>query len=295
MNHQGTNMSAGIFTNATTFILTHARLLERVLFQVHFSGTAPAAVADVIRAYQNADGGLGHALEPDLRCPESQPLFVDFGLAAMNEVGAHDHELAVCICDFLETVSDNNGLVPLTLDSARKAPHAAHWSQPTAPGLNPTLGICGCLHRQGIRHPWLARATETCAAMLLDEPPLEAHTLLGATRLIDHLPDRTLAGRLFDIVADALPKATFYIPEAPVETYGLTPLHFAPTPTSSWRELFTDKQINAHLEDLASKQQPDGGWPITWEPPGPAALNEWRGYVTLQAIRPLTAYNGIAP
>ena len=62
-----------ILVKARNFILIHARLLERRLFQVHFEGESSDCIGQIVRAYQNSDGGLGHALEPDIRCPESQP------------------------------------------------------------------------------------------------------------------------------------------------------------------------------------------------------------------------------
>jgi hypothetical protein len=282
------------FSNARQFILTHARLLERMLFQVHFAHASPASVAQAVRAYRNPDGGLGHALEPDLRCPESQPLFVEVGLAALQEAGCRDQELALSVCSFLKSVSNESGLVSPFLETARRSPHAAHMiHSAVAPDLNPTIGLCGLLHYQGVQHPWLSRATETCCDMLIRDPPLEAHTLLGATRLADHLPDRTLARCLVDTIASVLPQARFYIAEAPVQGYGLTPLHFAPDPTSNWRALFLDDQIAGHLQDLKDRQQPDGGWPIDWDAPGPAAVLEWRGRGTLDAIRRLVAYGFI--
>jgi hypothetical protein len=70
----------------------------------------------------------------------------------------------------------------------------------------------------------------------------------------------------------------------------VTPLHFAPTPDSPWRTLFADEEITGHLDRLERDQQPDGGWPITWEPPGAAGTWEWRGIVTLQALQVLRAY-----
>jgi hypothetical protein len=282
------------FLRAQAFMLAHARLLERRLFEVQFAGGEPAAVGRAVRAYQNADGGLGYALEPDLRCPESQPLFVEVGLAALCEAGCRDPELARTVCAFLQSASNEAGLVPPILAPALASAHASHWGSPaTAPDLNPTAGICGLLHYQGIAHPWLSRATATCCELLLRDPPLEAHTLLSATRLADHLPDRTLARRLYDVIAAALPQAGFFIAEAPVQGYGLTPLHFAPRPDSNWRALFSEEQIDGHLRDLLARQQADGGWPISWEPPGPAAALEWRGRLTLEAIRPLAAYGRI--
>ena len=285
---------SNVLSNARHFILTHARLLERRLLEVRFANASPASVAQAVRAYRNTDGGLGHALEPDLRCPDSQPLFVEVGLAALCEAGCRDPELALSVCPFLESVSDERGLVPPILETVFRSPHASHWSRSSlAPDLNPTAGICGLLHYQGIQHPWLSRATETCCAMLTTDPPLEAHTLLGASRLADHMPNRTLANRLFDAIASALPRARFFIPEAPTQGYGLTPLHFAPDPSSTWRALFSEAQIDGHLQELADRQQPDGGWPISWDAPGPAAVLEWRGRGTLDAVCRLAAYGRI--
>ncbi len=281
------------FDRARNFIYSQARLLERLLFAVRFEGAPPERVGRLISAYQNPDGGLGHALEPDVRCPESQPLFVSEGLAVMRTAGWRDRDLARSMCSFLEGVSDADGLVPILLPSALNAPHASHWTSTGQPSLNPTASICGLLHYQGIEHPWLSRATRTCCDLLLREPPREAHTLVSATLLAEYLPDQQLAGEIAEQIASALPGAAFYIPYAPVQTYGLTPLHFAPTPTSRWRQLFTSEQIEGHLAHLLAMQQEDGGWPITWEAPGPASIAEWRGRWTLDALSILVAYGYI--
>ncbi|AHV99644.1 hypothetical protein [Paenibacillus sabinae] len=279
---------------ARTFMLTHARLLERRLFEVHYEGVSPQSVGNIVRAYQNTDGGLGHALEPDVRCPESQPLFISFGLGALQEAGYRDVELATSVCSFLESVSDKKGLVPFFQESAYQSPMASHWIQSTlAPGLNPTTAICGLLHYQGVQHEWLSLATETCYQMIVESPPFEAHALCCAAALAEYIPDRAKAMNLLDAIAAALPRARFFIPDAPIESYGLTPLHFAPKPDAICRPLFTQNQIDGHLEELLKQQLPDGGWPISWEAPGPASELEWRGRVTLEAICRLSEYGVI--
>ena len=96
---------AKILSKAHRFILENARLLERRLYEVHFENVSPVYVGRVVRAYQNPDGGLGHALESDVRCSESQSLFVSQGLAALEEVGYRDIEFATTLCDYLESIS----------------------------------------------------------------------------------------------------------------------------------------------------------------------------------------------
>ena len=284
-----------ILVKARNFILMHARLLERRLFRVHFEGESSDCVGQIVRSYQNSDGGLGHALEPDIRCPESQPIFVGIGLAALEEAGCRDIRLAESLCYYLRSVSDKNGLVSFFQETAYQAPIAGHWQNPTiTPGINPTAEICGLLHYQGVQHDWLSLATETCCNMIMSNPPLEAHDLFCASRLAEYLPDRVMAMKLLDIIASALPEARFFIPDAPVNTYGLTPLHFAPKPDSICQVLFSDDQIDGHLKELMDQQQTDGGWPISWEAPGPASELEWRGRWTLDAICRLVAYGFIS-
>ena len=61
------------FDAAAGFLTAGARVLDRRVFQRLFSGGAAEPVRDAVAAYRNADGGFGHALEPDLRTPASQP------------------------------------------------------------------------------------------------------------------------------------------------------------------------------------------------------------------------------
>lgn len=285
---------SGVLEKARGFIMSNARLLERRLYEVRFDGLSPEYAGRVVKAYQNPDGGLGHALEPDERCPSSQPLFVSFGLGAMEEAGYRDTVFAASMCDYLQSVADESGLVPIFTDNVFDYPVAGHWINATiASGFNPTAEICGLLHYQGVEHEWLSQATETCFDMFIKAPSQEAHELACAARLAQYLPDRKKAEQMLDIIAEVLPTARFFIPDAPVTTYGLTPLHFAPRPDSICRRLFTQQQIDGHLEDLLRQQEPDGGWPVRWDAPGAASVPEWRGRVTWEAISRLRAYNVI--
>src|SRR5262249_46157452 len=112
----------------------------------------------------------------------------------------------------------------------------------------------------------------------------------GDVGFLEHVPDRQRAEALAGPVAAQLPDAEWYLADADAEGYGLTPLVFAPTPDSRWRPLFDDAQIEAHLDRLEREPPTDGGWPVTGEPPSEASRLEWRGIVTLGALRTLTAY-----
>jgi len=158
--------------------------------------------------------------------------------------------------------------------------------------LDRLIGLVGLANWQGVRHPWLDKATEICLDRLATTEFSDAHTILTAFCLIESMPDGTV-DHLFSKLARQLPSARFYCADAPVAGYGLTPLTFSPTPDSRCRRLFSASQLDAHLDDLLAAQGEDGGWPIQWEPPGDMAKWEWRSCVTLKALSTLRAYGRI--
>lgn len=279
------------FSRGRDFIYREGRLLDQRLFETVFEAAPPQGVLDALRGYRNADGGFGHGLEPDVRCPESQPLDVELALQTMDAAGAVDRELVNAALDFLESVTTPEGGVPIVLPSIADFPRAAHWGDGGFPaGLNPTAGIAGLAGKFGIEHPWVERATEFCWAQLAQELPSDAHTLSEVLIFLEYVPDRDRAEALIPRVVAELPGAALFLANPTDEGYGLSPLHFAPSPDSRWRTLFSDEAIEGHLDRLQAGQQPDGGWSVSWEPPSEASTLEWRGHLTLQSLRTLAAY-----
>jgi hypothetical protein len=287
-------MSDDTFDTARAFIQREGRLLERRLFAALFEGGPSAGVVDVLRGYQNPDGGFGHGLEPDKRCPDSLPIDVEAAFQAMVTAGDIDQTMVRRACDWLDSVAAPDGAVPLSFPVMEPYPRAEHWSEWTyTPGFNPTAGLAGLLHRMGVDHPWLDRATAWCwSALEQGDFHDDAHAMSEVLVFLEHVPDRSRAEAFVPRVGEWLPKLNWYRADPADPTYGVTPLHLAPTPDSLWRQLFTDDAIEGHLDRLVADQQPDGGWAITWEPPGVASTLEWRGIQTLWALRVLAAYRG---
>lgn len=286
-------MSGADLGLARTFLWLHGRLVDRRLFECAFEGASPRAVADAVRAYANPDGGLGHALEADLRAPSSQPIFVDAGLTILHEGGAKDDALVRGTCDFLARVAREDGAIPYALPDALRHPRADHWNGDYAltPSLLATSGVCARLHAVGApRHAWLDRATEWCFVQLAGHPEYSPHRLLNALEFLVHAPDRDRAERTWPHVTSRAFEADYVAMETPHTGYGLSPLRFAYGPGHRSRSLFPDDVIDRHLDYLESQQQEDGGWPISRSPPGASAAWEWRARWTLDALRVLRAY-----
>ena len=277
---------------ARNFILANARILEQRLYAVLFENADPGIVVDCLSSFRNVDGGFGHGLEPDKRTPDSQPLDVEVAFESLTTAAASAPSVVVAACDWLETVADERGALPILLPGTSSYPRASHWSAPEyEPSLNPTAGIASHVHALGVRHPWADKATEYCLSTLgAGEVPNEAHTLLGLTKLLATIPDRDRANELAPTIRSALSSASFMNMGVETQSYGLTPLEFAPSPTSFARPWFTDEAISAHLVRLGAAQTPDGGWQIAWEPLSEATRCEWRSIRTLWALRVFSAY-----
>jgi hypothetical protein len=283
------------FTAGSTFVMRQARLLERRLFDTCFFGAPAAGVVDALRGYQNGDGGFGHALEPDTRCPASLPIDVEIAFKALAAAGTCDMTMVVRACDFLTRIAAEagaDGAVPLAspvIEAYPRADHMTDWAY--EPNLNPTAGLVGVLHQLGVEHPWVRQAEAYCWAQLDSGSPVDdVHTLSEVLIFLAHVPERDRAAEYAEGLAGQLGSTRMLHLDPDAAGYGLTPLHLAPTAGSPWRTLFSDAQIDAHLDSLAAAQQSDGGWAITWEPPSEASALEWRGIVTLDALRTLTSY-----
>jgi hypothetical protein len=288
-------MAETILASAAQFILCNARLLERRQFAFLFQGGSAAAVGAALHAYQNDDGGFGNALEPDKRCLDSQPIDQEFALHVLDDVG-FDAAMVGHMCDFLQTITTEAGGVPFVLPTVRSAPRADWWNTDDEPpaSLNPTAAIAGLLHKHRFAHAWRDLATEYCWSAIGSSPLDEPHLLLALLPFLEHAPDRARARRAFDRLAHSLFEKNLVTIDPTAQGYLKMPLDYAPTPQNWCRRLFSDDVIAAHLDALTARQQPDGGWQITWPAISPLCELEWRGVVTIRALKTLRAYGRLS-
>lgn len=284
---------------AGDFIWRNARLLDRRRFAHRFLGAPPEPVVTALRAYQNADGGFGNALEPDKRCPDSQPVDVEVAFRVLDELddGAdwHDPPYAPLIeraIDFLATITTPEGGIPFVLPSARAYPHAPWWESADNPpaSLNPTAAIVGLLRKHGVEHSWVGRATDYCWRAVEDGSTEEVHELAAILTFLENAAEGPRSVKELDRIGERLFSAGLVELDPAATGYVKKPLDWAPTPTSWCRRLFDDQVVAAHLDALAARQQPDGGWTISWPPVSPLVELEWRGSVTVDALKTLRAY-----
>jgi hypothetical protein len=276
-------------SRAEEFLYKNARLLERRRFEFHFRQGSREAVLGSLEAYRNQDGGFGNGLEPDKRVPDSQPIDQEFALHILHQTGA-GLEAVGGVCDFLASVTTEEGGVPFSLPNANAYPHAFWWaSEPDPPArINPTASLVGLLYALHYEHPWRQHAETYAWQNIKATETTEAHDLLAILVFLEHHPDQERATRAFERVAPRILSQCALDPSA--EGYVKKPLDWAPTPQSLCRPLFSDDVLNAHLDAMEADQQPDGGWKIAWEPISAGVACEWRGALTLGNLLLLRAW-----
>ncbi|MDQ6777419.1 MAG: hypothetical protein M3071_14645 [Actinomycetota bacterium] len=268
--------------SAETFIWSAARLVDRHRYSLLFADGPAEPVVEALRGYRNPDGGFGHALEPDLRCPVSQPVATLYALELLSEADAMHGTLARDARRWIAQVAEPDGGIPSVLPGFEDYPHAP-WFQP-GPGAMLTLALAATLHAGGVTgDAWLDRATDWCWRSIERAEQPTGYWLKFACAFLDAVPDEQRArAAIASLTARVDTSAVALVGGAEGET--LRPLDLSPRPDSRSRALVNEDQIDAHLDAVESEQQQDGGWMFDWLAWSPAQTTDWRGNVTIRAL-----------
>ena len=303
-------LSREAFASARRFLLTQGRPLERALFEHRFEGAVVEAVLDELARFQNADGGFGRALEPDLRTPSSSALASGIGLQMLRELDCPaDHPMVRKAVAYLRTTYDEEVQVwrAVSLDT-NSFPHAPWWHDEAGNleklfdgfRIIPRALIVGSLHHFSTLVPpsWLEEVTEETVRYI------ERVELLGegggsdlqyAIRLAEarNLPGH-FAKRLEARIREAIPSVVVR-DSTQWDSYCITPLRIVASPQSLGADLIHD-ELQGHLDYQITRQSPEGTWDPVWSWEGTyaevwaKAELEWRGHLTLEALTQLHAF-----
>jgi hypothetical protein len=289
---------------ASEFMRTHARLLDRRRFELLFGDGSAGATLAALSGYRNPDGGFGFGLEPDLRSASSQPGGALHALEVFEEIGPETSPMAVELCDWLDSVSLAGGALPFAFAIPDPAGSATFWveADPATPSLFITSAVCGAAHRVAEHdpavagHPWLEAVTDHCMKQIatLREAPF-AIAFRYVLQFLDavHGKRKQAADELARL-AELLPESgTLPVPGG-AEGERMTPLDISPRPDRPLRALLSAEAIAADLDRLAAGQTADGGWEVDFNAFSPAAMLEWRGYMTVWALTVLRANGRLA-
>ena len=308
------NLTPDNYAGASAYILKKGRPLDRALFRYHFESGAAAAVWEALAAFQNSDGGFGHALEPDVRTPSSSALGTGIALRILAETDAPTaHPLVQGALAFLDEELDRNTLTWRVIPrDANESPHAPWWHD--ADGslsrtfddfqIIPRAELVAFLSRFAApgQFSWFGDVTNA-AVRAVEKLPLGGgggDDLVYAIRLAEAEGLADLYRRaVLRRVREVTPAAVTRDPQQ-WTSYSIPPLKLAPAPQSPVADLLGADLLARNLDFLLEQQAEDGAWDPTWswgefyEDTWPLAREEWRGELTLHNLLALRDYGRFA-
>ncbi|MBB6669284.1 hypothetical protein [Cohnella nanjingensis] len=294
-------MSSGLpndtLDKARSFIYRNARLLDRLRFAYYWEKGTKKAVLTALKGYQNDDGGFGHALEPDIRCPHSQPVPTELALLYMDDLDRYDAGMVGHIGRYLKQIALPDGGFPRAHLSINAFPHAPWWetSSDDAFSVNPTGSLLGLLMKQkawmGYEHePWFRLSVRQMWEHMENAEPDGYHEAVHWISFLRVFPDRALSRPYLNKLDEWLAKPGSIERNPEAQGYVHKVLDWAPRRDSYAAKFVTPEEVQLHLAYMQAEQREDGGWPISWATLSPAVELEWRGYLTVERLLTLKSY-----
>ncbi|MEY3991027.1 MAG: hypothetical protein RI985_2108 [Chloroflexota bacterium] len=260
-------------TCIATTLASIARPLDWALWQAWRGDATWDDVVPHLAAYQNADGGFGHGIEPDVWHPASSPLATTMALQYAQRAGIPTHhECIQRALAYLVTAYDTcaDKWHPMTA-GVNDHPHAPWWHANEHTGQNaldsdwpnPTVEIIGYLSAYQGATIDLMTLCDALVTHVVHADKMESHALACYVRAYDWLP-ATVQGVVYPHLVRLLHATVHPVPAAWAVAYVPTPLDYVHTPASPF---FAEM---AHLVDIQLTQwcqhvQINGVWTPTWE------------------------------
>ena len=303
-------LTAQAFQKAQAYLFEQGRELEQTLFAYHFAEGVREPVLATLAAYQNVDGGFGHALEPDLRTPASASVATQQGFNVFRAIDAPSTDVLVrrAVDYLLLTFNSVRNVWPIIPPEAEHAPHAPWWNYAESAQnfggflANPRAALVGHLHDYGDLVPadFLAQVTDAVVAQLeASSGKMEMHDLYCYVSLAEtpNLP-AGIKSKVQTKLLELVPQNVEMDPTRWAE-YGLLPLGVVKAPDHFLASVIPQTVLAANLDFLIEQQQPDGAWAPTWnwafvdEAAWQAAERDWKSHLTLANLLVLKAFERI--
>ena len=259
-------------------------------------------VLEALKTYQNPDGGFAHAIEPDLRLPQSTALatWMGFQIIKTLNIDPTHPVVANALHYFINTYDWERTGWPIVIPEVDDHPHAPWWTYKAAMEHfgwgNPSAEILGLLTHyktEGIDE--IKQALEQQAIeRIAHVSPDNFHEVLNFKALYE-LAEPALQDQLREPVRSLIDKATNRN-KAEWHNYVATPLTFVQTPRDPFIDLFTDELIEENITFLKEQLhkdhwQPHWNWSGLYKDDWSTAKQEWSSYQTDRNLRLRDQFN----
>ncbi|MBR3768632.1 MAG: hypothetical protein IKL10_10410 [Clostridia bacterium] len=286
---------------AIKYILENARPLDLAVYKYFFENESNQAVIDELSKFQNADGGFGHALEPDFFNPNSSPIATNDAIITLCRANALDSasDIVKGIVSYLEShdsFDEEKKRWLFAIDSNKDYPHAIWWEK-KGDGINkfnPSVSLASFMVCYGNRTPLYEEIIKEAIEYLkygeISGDDVNCYLLAYELLTSSSIDDIVNLNAFKDLLSKAIKSCIC----KDISKYGV---EYVPMPsvifTGEYTEFITPEiipLINAEKDILGKLQMEDGGFDITWKwyTPYPdeyeQAKNWWRPRVTIEKL-----------
>ncbi len=298
-----------MYDEVRNWMLRNARPVELALWRCHFEGGSPEALIEALAAYQNEDGGFGHALEADNWNPGSTPIATWTAIKYMLAVGFDDmtHPIYQGVWQYLASGKDREDYGwRFSVPENDNWPRAPWWSYGEKNNqdnfANVTVGLAAFILKYGQEDSELFHQARSDAqrllALLMDKgtagEALEGYDFLLAAMWEKGVPVPVGAEEML------LQRQNAAIGRDPAQWKNYVPrpsrfIHDAKSPLYRANEDIVQAEV-AYLKEI---RQSGGVWPITWKWFGmeqydrefAISENWWKGLVAIENMLFLKAFD----
>jgi hypothetical protein len=271
-------LSRSDFEEVRLWVHRNAREIELALWKYHFENGSKDDVLKALTAYQNGDGGFGHALEPDNWNPDSSPYQTLTAIKMLDRIGFADseHPMWRGIFRYLDrgAYNNENGWL-FSIPSNDGYPHAPWWTYNENANAYESIGVTAEIAAFVLKYgekdaPLYRKAlTETKRITgLIGTAEKNGDMGIGgfcvlleainAAGLAENYDMAALSARVRQLVQSSIVRDT-----SKWEFYGVRPSNYITSPDSPYYEDNRDLVVT-ELEYLVETRPTGGVWGITW-------------------------------
>lgn len=262
---------------ARDFVYQHGVLWERALFAHLFEEAPRERVLRCLACYQNEDGGWGHAIEHDLRAPDSHPVAVEYILAVIREFDLAEPAMLARTAAWCEAHQSPGGAFPVP-ERLHRYPRAPWWHEVTE---WPPDAITGRLDALGVSIPHLQERTRTWVSRHLTREELDGLTVDNWAYRLYHYAEYFLQVERFPDLPEwraAILAKTLELARAQPDAAAILGMGWSPRLPP---EALPADLLEQRLEALVLGQREDGSWPDRHD------LRQWQPIETIWALKTL--------
>ncbi len=287
-------------------IRQYGRKLEKLRFENIFRNGFEEKLAEELVKYQNENCGFGNALEPDFRSPESSPLATSIALRYLKEVDTslESQNMIESAVRYLENSFDKERMGWLAVPKeVNDYPHAWWWHYDEEDEMtiidknwgNPSAEIIGYLYRYRnyTKRLDIDRLIDQAIKHIREKEKFESENEIYCfIRLYEEVSRRDKR-RLEKHISRAIEQVVVYDEDKWTE-YVPKPLDFVDHPDKANFGISEDK-IQRNLEFLIDQLEEEKVLRPNWdtsvyEGDFKQAIDEWKGILTLEALKVLDNY-----